>query len=122
MNALVKPEPQPAIALGGTWRSDYNWTEGGGTVQSTPEEVVLAVSGQEVTGQTTTSNYPYRLTAKIQDSYLLGQTVSLEKSFKLRSVFVLKLDVDTERKLQGRWIGTGNQMYYGDWTLTKVST
>jgi hypothetical protein len=121
LESLHRPDPPPALALDGRWKSEYTWMQNGKLIRADwPEEVVLQVTGQHVTGLTTQSKFPFRLEARIQDSDILGQTISLHKSFKLNGVFILRLNVDTEKEMNGHWVGTGTQLFAGEWTLTKL--
>ncbi len=120
IDALVQPDPSPPLPLDGIWNSKYTWTEGGTPRESDwPEKVSLTVSGHRVTGETTESRYPFLLRGRIQGTDFVGYTISRDKAVKLSSSFVMRMNVDTETELKGRWIGTGTELYAGEWSLTR---
>ena len=120
VEVLSRSDRAPSMGLAGTWRSKYSWFEGGKIQQSRSETLELSVTGDEVSGKTIKSKFPYSLSGTIDGSYLIGQTTSVEKPFKLKSYFVLRINLNDEKEMRGRWIGTGDDVYYGEWTLSKT--
>ena len=120
VESLTKPDPPPALALGGIWESKYTWKEVGEPCENEwTETVALQVSGQRVTGETVESKYPFRLRGKIQGTDFVGYTISRDKPYKLNTSFVLRMNVNTENELNGHWVGTGHELYAGEWKLTR---
>jgi predicted acylesterase/phospholipase RssA len=120
IDALTAPDPRPLLPLDGLWESKYTWMEGGNPRESNwPETVFLQVSGHRVAGETKESEFPYLLRGRIHGTDFVGYTISRDKTVKLSSSFVLRMNVDSERELTGRWVGTGQNLYAGEWTLTR---
>jgi hypothetical protein len=120
INALTQAEPPPALPLDGIWESKYTWMKNGELCENDwKETVVLQVSGDRVAGETTRSQYPYRVRGRIQGNDFVGYSISRDKAVKLRSSFVLRMKVESEKELTGRWVGTGDELNAGDWTLTR---
>lgn len=121
VDALGATAPPSPVA--GRWKSEYTWSEeeNGQRVEKRAEdEVELTVTGNQIGGKSVggPANWQYSLEGKI-DGYDIEGTWRSRTS-TLHGVFYWRLSMDTSREILGYWIGKGDNLFVGEWRLTRM--